>query len=221
MATHPHHLAGWDVWHRELVYEYKGHKHDPVALPPATPVNVLLKYTGTFRSATAEEKVVTIELRKQMLHLTQGAVGHDKVKKEGEDKKGGKDKVQGRSRVTKNKAATRTARMAVTSLAAAMAGSKAGIWAAAVPAPQSAMRAIAVAAPAVVVTTTPVFLNSNGVPQIRISGATKEETEMNEELQGVGRLGSGEELVSFDVRKGEVVGVRVGGELYVRVGERS
>lgn len=40
---------------------------------------------------------------------------------------------------------------------------------------------------------------------------------MNKELQGVGRLGPGGGLVSFDVRNGEVRGIRVRGRMYVRV----
>ncbi|KAH5547029.1 hypothetical protein HBI51_153360 [Parastagonospora nodorum] len=62
-------------------------------------------------------------------------------------------------------------------------------------------------------------LAENGVQTIRISGATSEETEKNSELQAMGRLSGCNKLVFFDVKDGEIKGVRVDGEMYVRVTE--
>ncbi|KAH3997165.1 hypothetical protein HBI38_127380 [Parastagonospora nodorum] len=62
-------------------------------------------------------------------------------------------------------------------------------------------------------------LADNGVQRVRISGATSEETEKNSELQAMGRLGGCNKLVFFDVKDGEIRGVRVDGEMYVRVTE--
>ncbi|KAH5504097.1 hypothetical protein HBI17_027300 [Parastagonospora nodorum] len=62
-------------------------------------------------------------------------------------------------------------------------------------------------------------LADNGVQRVRISGATSEETEKNSELQAMGRLGGCNKLIFFDVKDGEIRGVRVDGEMYVRLTE--
>lgn len=68
--------------------------------------------------------------------------------------------------------------------------------------------------------TTPcmLFLAVNGVPQVRVSGSTPEETAKHKEVQAMGLLYGKNELVAFDVKDGGMGGVRVKGELYVRVG---
>jgi hypothetical protein len=63
------------------------------------------------------------------------------------------------------------------------------------------------------------FLAINGCPQFRISGSTPEETEKNKELNAMGLWHGKNELVTFEVKNGEIRGVRVKGELYGRVGE--
>jgi hypothetical protein len=63
------------------------------------------------------------------------------------------------------------------------------------------------------------FIAINGCPQVHVSGSTPEETEKNKELNAVGLLHEENELVTFDVKDGEIRGVRVKGEMYVRVTE--
>lgn len=174
---------------------------------------------------------VRTELRRRILYFVQGIVITKQVEKKGtkdtaKPQMSTRDKVQGRaSRVSKPrpKAATRLATTKapnMNSLTAAMAGSIARVKSTSStsssnnvpPTPQTAS-----ASPAQTTTTTPLFLNCNGVPKIRIAGATEEEKRLNEDLQGVGRLGPTGGLVSFDVRRGDVVGVRVGGRMYGRI----
>jgi hypothetical protein len=52
--------------------------------------------------------------------------------------------------------------------------------------------------------------------KIRISGATPEEKERNKDIQAVGLLQGTNELVFFDVKDGEIRGVRVNGVMYAR-----
>lgn len=59
----------------------------------------------------------------------------------------------------------------------------------------------------------------NGVQMVHISGATPEEAEKNKGLQAMGRLGGCSKLVFFDVKEGEIRGVRVEGAVYVRAEE--
>jgi hypothetical protein len=59
-------------------------------------------------------------------------------------------------------------------------------------------------------------LASNGVPAIRISGATPEESALNADLQPVAILHPEGTLITFDITNGEITGVRSGGELYAR-----
>jgi hypothetical protein len=61
------------------------------------------------------------------------------------------------------------------------------------------------------------FLSSNSVPPFRISGSTLEETELNKDLQALGRLHPSGQMVSFVVKDGKIRGIKMGGELYERV----
>ena len=65
--------------------------------------------------------------------------------------------------------------------------------------------------------TSTLFLACNGVPQIRISGATPEETAKNAEVQAMGMLHQEGKMVSFDVSDGAIRGVRAGRETFGRV----
>ena len=87
----------------------------------------------------------------------------------------------------------------------------------AAPAPTTLATKKATAAP----TTKTSLLNTacNALPQIRISGANREETSKNADLQPVGILHPEGKMVSFDVGEGEVRGVRVGREMFGRVVE--
>jgi hypothetical protein len=73
------------------------------------------------------------------------------------------------------------------------------------------------AAPAPTTKTSTLFLACNGVSQVRVSGNTPEEAEMNAELQAMGLVYPEGKMVGFDVVRGEIRGVRVGRELFGRV----
>jgi hypothetical protein len=61
------------------------------------------------------------------------------------------------------------------------------------------------------------FLSSNSVPPFRISGSTLEETELNKDLQALGRLHPSGQMVSFVLKGGEIIGIKMEGRLYERV----
>jgi hypothetical protein len=54
---------------------------------------------------------------------------------------------------------------------------------------------------------------------MRISGATPEETAKNADLQAIAILSPEGSLVSFDIRDGEIMGIRLKREMYFRVAE--
>jgi hypothetical protein len=63
------------------------------------------------------------------------------------------------------------------------------------------------------------FLAPNGIPQVRVSGCSHEEAGLNAGLQAVGQLVPGNTVVVFRIGGGEVQGVKVGGEMFGRVGK--
>lgn len=214
----------------------KGTEYEGTGISPPTPGYVLRKYVGTFRAEEKDgyQKEVKIELRRQMLYLVQGFVikkkateVEDEVVATKKSTRGAKTTAKGAAkgvqsgRITKTKAAPKP-QVKANSLEAAMADSPAlrkATTSSTTPTPQTAAVTTATTSPAQAIITTPLFLDINGVPKFRIGGATKEEKELNKELQGVGRLGPGGVLVSFDVKMGEMKGGRVAGEMFTRVEE--
>jgi hypothetical protein len=65
------------------------------------------------------------------------------------------------------------------------------------------------------------FLAINGVPQVRISGATPEETAVNAELQAMDQIVPGGGVVSFRIQGGQVKGVRICGRCLGGLGNRE
>jgi hypothetical protein len=63
------------------------------------------------------------------------------------------------------------------------------------------------------------FLAPSGIPQVRVSGGSHEEAGLNAGLQAVGQLVPGNTVVVFRIGGGEVQGVKVGGEMFGRVGK--
>lgn len=204
---------------------------------------MLRKYVGTFRAAEKEGEVkeVRTEMRRQMLYVVRGIVIKKALEVEEEeevqeDKAGVKSKKAARGptkgkgkgkgvqtgRITKTTAPKKAApkpqaKAAANSLTAAMAHSPVLRHTTSTSTTTTSTTPIASPAPKII--TTPLYLNINGVPKFKIGGVTKEEADMNKELQVVGRLGPGGEIVSFDVRMGEIEGVRVGGEMFGRMEE--
>jgi hypothetical protein len=65
------------------------------------------------------------------------------------------------------------------------------------------------------------FLAINGVPQVRITGATPEETAANAELQAMGQIVPSGAAVSFRIQGGQVKGVRICGRCLGGLGSRE
>jgi hypothetical protein len=184
--------------------KYKEPEPPPPYIPDATPSAILRKYVGTFRAT--DNTTVSITLTRNVLYITYPIGTFDPnitiIKTEKEDLAPTAPKTIVKPRPS------------ISSLKTATASKKAN-------ATPTATKQPAIPTTPMTTKTSMVYLAVNGVPQIRVSGDTPEETEMNRELQAMGLLAPENKMVSFGVRKGKVRGVRVEGRMFERVKEKE
>ncbi|KAF1912530.1 hypothetical protein BDU57DRAFT_582916 [Ampelomyces quisqualis] len=202
-------------------------------IPDPTPPYIMRKYTGTFRTKPTDAstpKTITISIAKYMLYLkhtpTPLEVKKPAPAKPNETPSATNPPKPAKTRITKPPTKTKKPTVPVPK---ATVSAKATIATASGAA--AATKPVLLAAPtlhtATAAPTTPLgprvalFLNVNGAPQVRVGGATPEEAVLNAEVQAVARTYPHNGLVSFDVRMGEIGGVRVGREMYVRFAEKE
>jgi hypothetical protein len=184
--------------------KYKEPEPPPPYIRDATPSAILRKYVGTFRAT--DNTTVSITLTRNVLYITYPIGAFDPestiITTEKEDTAPTAPKTIVKPRPSKS------------SLKAATASKKAN------PTP-TAIKQPAVTTTPMTTKTSMLYLAVNGVPQIRVSGDTPEEPEMNRELQAMGLLAPENKMVSFGVRKGKVRGVRVEGRMFEKVKEKE
>jgi hypothetical protein len=210
---------------------------EPHHIPDPTPLAILRKYVGTFRTTTAFPKTISITLIKNMLYLTHipppaALPASVEVKK---DSTATKPKVTklGKDRVVKKSVQTRKPNggsIATKSGASAVAASEKQVAAGAsekkpgIAGNGLSTRSDSAITPSTTAATkdrlavpSALYLACNGVPQVRVSGATPEETAKNTGLQAMAQVVPQGGVITFHVKGGEIRGVWMGGEMYVRV----